>query len=30
MADGVGYTPGTGTIIATDDVGGVQFQRIKM
>ena len=29
MADNVGYTPGTGTTIATDDIGGVQFQRIK-
>lgn len=29
MADNVGYTPGTGEIIATDDIGGVQFQRVK-
>ena len=30
MADNVGYTPGTGATIATDDIGGVQFQRIKV
>jgi hypothetical protein len=30
MADNVGYTPGSGAIIATDDVGGVQHQRIKI
>ena len=29
MADGVGYTPGSGVIVATDDIGGFQFQRIK-
>ena len=29
MADGVGYTPGTGITVATDDVGGFQYQRIK-
>lgn len=29
MADNVGYTPGSGEIIATDDIGGVQYQRIK-
>jgi hypothetical protein len=29
MADNVGYTPGSGEIIATDDIGGVQFQRVK-
>lgn len=30
MADNVGYTPGTGETIATDDVAGVQYQRIKV
>jgi hypothetical protein len=30
VADNVGYTPGTGETIATDDVGGNQFQRIKL
>jgi hypothetical protein len=31
MADNVKYTdPGTGTDIATDDVGGVHFQRVKL
>ena len=30
MADTVGYTPGVGEIIATDDVGGVQYQVIKI
>jgi hypothetical protein len=30
MADNVGYTPGTGEIIATDDVAGVQHQKIKI
>ena len=30
MADNVGYTPGTGENVATDDIGGVQFQRIKL
>lgn len=29
MPDNVGYTQGSGTTIATDDVGGVQYQRIK-
>ena len=29
MADGVGYTPGIGITVATDDVGGFQYQRIK-
>jgi hypothetical protein len=29
MADNVGYTPGTGATIATDDIGGVQYQRVK-
>jgi hypothetical protein len=30
MADNVGYTAGTGTTIAADDVGGVLFQRVKV
>jgi predicted transcriptional regulator len=29
MADNVGYTPGSGATIASDDIGGVQFQRMK-
>lgn len=30
MADNVAITAGTGTSIATDDVGGVQYQRVKV
>ena len=30
MADNVAITPGAGATIATDDVGGVQFQRVKL
>ena len=30
MADNVPITAGTGTSIATDDVGGVHYQRIKL
>jgi hypothetical protein len=30
MADNVAITAGSGTSIATDDVGGVQYQRVKM
>ncbi len=30
MADNVAITAGTGTSIATDDIGGVQYQRVKM
>jgi hypothetical protein len=30
MADNVAITPGAGTNIATDDVGGVQHQRVKV
>lgn len=30
MADNIEITPGTGTTVATDDVGGVQFQKIKL
>lgn len=29
MADNVGYTPGSGALVAADDIGGVLFQRIK-
>ena len=29
MSDNVGYTPGSGEVIATDDIGGVQYQRVK-
>lgn len=30
MADNLGYTPGTGETIATDEIGGRHFQRIKL
>lgn len=30
MADNVAITPGSGATIATDDVGGVQYQRVKL
>lgn len=30
MADNVDITPGTGKTVATDDVGGIQYQRIKL
>ena len=30
MPDNVGYTPGSGAIIAADDVGGALLQRIKV
>lgn len=30
MADNINVTQGTGTIIATDDVAGVQYQRVKL
>jgi len=30
MADNVGYTPGAGATIASDDIGGVQYQRVKI
>lgn len=30
MADNLGFTPGTGSTVATDDVGGNHFQRIKL
>jgi hypothetical protein len=29
MADNIGYTPGTGAIVAADDIDGVLYQRIK-
>lgn len=30
MADNVGYTPGSGVTIASDDIGGVHHQRVKI
>lgn len=30
MADNVGYTPGTGAIVAADEIGGVLHQRVKL
>ena len=30
MADNVGYTPGSGAIVAADDIGGVLHQRVKL
>lgn len=30
MADNLEVTPGTGTIVGTDDVGGVHYQKIKL
>ena len=30
MADNIGYTPGTGAIVAADDINGVLHQRIKI
>lgn len=30
MADNVNITPGTGATVATDDIGGVQHQRVKV
>lgn len=30
MPDNLGYTPGSGANIASDDIGGIQHQRIKM
>lgn len=29
MADNVGYTPGSGAVVAADDIGGVLYQRVK-
>lgn len=30
MADNIGYTPGSGAVIAADDIGGALHQRVKM
>lgn len=30
MADNIGYTPGTGSVVAADEIGGVLHQRIKL
>jgi len=30
MSDNLGYTPGTGATVASDDIGGIQHQRIKL
>jgi len=30
MADTLNITQGTGTTIATDDIGGVHYQRVKL
>lgn len=30
MADNIGYTPGTGALVAADDIGGVLYQRVKL
>ncbi len=30
MADGISGTPGTGIVIASDDIGGTQYQRVKL
>jgi hypothetical protein len=30
MADNVGYTPGTGALVAADEIGGVLHQRVKL
>jgi len=30
MADGVNITAGSGVVIASDDIGGVQYQRVKI
>jgi hypothetical protein len=30
MSNNVSITPGSGAIVATDEVGGVQYQRIKV
>lgn len=29
MADNIAITPGAGATVATDDIGGVQYQRVK-
>lgn len=30
MADNVGYTPGSGALVAADEIDGILFQRVKM
>ena len=30
MSDNVGYTPGSGALVAADEIDGVLFQRVKM
>jgi hypothetical protein len=30
MADNLGYTEGSGAEVATDDIGGIQHQRVKI
>lgn len=30
MADNLAYTPGSGASVATDEIGGVHYQRIKL
>lgn len=30
MPDNVGYTPGSGAVVAADDIGGVLHQRVKI
>jgi hypothetical protein len=30
MADNVGYTPGSGAVVAADDINGVLYQRMKL
>lgn len=30
MSDNVAVTPGVGATVATDDVGGIQYQRVKL
>ena len=30
MSDNVGYTPGSGAVVAADEIGGVLHQRVKL
>jgi hypothetical protein len=30
MSDNVGYTPGSGALVAADEIDGILFQRVKM
>ena len=30
MADNIGYTPGSGALVAADEIGGVLYQRMKL